>query len=85
MGFLVPALEPETVAEAIVEKVLSGNSGQIILPGFGALLTFVKGFPHWVQLHLRNRTENIMPGWYGRQVIDVEKWKSVGERENVDA
>ncbi len=32
--FLSPALEPETVAEAIVRQVLSGKSGQIILPVF---------------------------------------------------
>ena len=45
--FLVPALEPDTVAEAIVKQILTGKSGQIIIPGFGALLTFLKGLPHW--------------------------------------
>jgi len=77
--FLVPTLEPETVAEAIVKQVLTGSSGQIILPGFGALLSFLRGFPHWFQISLRARQQNIMTNWHGRQVIDLEKWKENGE------
>lgn len=79
--FLVPALEPETVAEAIVKQVLSGKSGQLIVPGFGAVLTFLKGLPHWYQLGLRSKGQNIMKNWNGRQVIDVDKWKAGGEKE----
>lgn len=82
--FLVPTLEPETVAEAIVKKVLAGHSGQVIIPGFGATLTFLRGFPHWYQLGLRAKGEKIMTNWHGRQVIDVEKWKS-GEKENAES
>ncbi|CZT11256.1 related to a retinal short-chain dehydrogenase/reductase [Rhynchosporium agropyri] len=78
--FLVPTLEPETVAEAIVVKVLAGHSAQVIIPGFGTTLTFLRGFPHWYQLRLRSKGENIMTKWHGRQVIDVEKWKE-GEKE----
>jgi len=74
-SFLVPSLEPETVAEAIAKQVLSGSSGQVILPAFGATLTFLRGFPHWYQIGLRAKGENIMTNWHGRQVIDVEKWK----------
>ncbi|KAE8442819.1 hypothetical protein EG329_002791 [Mollisiaceae sp. DMI_Dod_QoI] len=73
--FLVPTLEPETVAEAIVKQVLSGSSGQIILPGFAALFTLFKGFPHWYQIRTRAKGEKIMKKWHGRQVIDVENWK----------
>lgn len=79
--FLIPALEPETVADAIVKQVLSGKSGQVIIPGFGAMLTFFKGMPHWYQIRVRNKGQNIMTKWNGRQVIDVEKWKSNGEKE----
>ena len=32
--FLMPSLEPATVAEAIVNQILTGSSGQVILPGF---------------------------------------------------
>ena len=79
--FLVPTLEPETVADAIVKQVLSGNSGQVILPGFGVTLTLLRGFPHWYQNRLRADGAKIMTKWHGRQVIDVEKWKTDGERE----
>lgn len=79
--FLMPTLEPETVAEAIVKQVLSGHSGQVIVPGFAGLLTLFKGFPHWYQVRLRAKGENIMEKWHGRQVIDVEKWKTDKERE----
>lgn len=78
--FLVPTLEPETVAEAIVKQVLSGKSGQVIAPGFGVTLAFLRGMPHWYQIGLRNDGAKIMTEWKGRQVIDVEKWKTDGER-----
>ena len=81
--FLVPSLEPETVAEAIVKQVLTGRSGQVIIPGFGNILTFFRGMPHWYQLKTRNDGAQIMTDWHGRQVIDVEKWKTDGkEKEN---
>lgn len=79
--FLMPTLEPETVAEAIVKQVLSGHSGQVILPGMGGLLTLFKGFPHWYQVRLRAKGEKIMTKWHGRQVIDVEKWKTDKEKD----
>ncbi|KUJ18682.1 NAD(P)-binding protein [Mollisia scopiformis] len=79
--FLMPTLEPETVAEAIVKQVLSGHSGQVIAPGFGTLLTFFKGFPHWYQIRTRAAGENIMTKWHGRQVIDVDKWKGADKEK----
>jgi all-trans-retinol dehydrogenase (NAD+) len=79
--FLVPSLEPETVAEGIVKQVLTGNSGQVIMPGFGATLSFLRGFPHWYQNRLRSQGAEIMTKWHGRQVIDVEKWKTDAEQE----
>lgn len=83
--FLVPSLEADTVSEAITKQVLSGNSGQVIIPGFGATLTFLRGFPHWYQLRLRSQGEKIMTNWHGRQVIDVDKWKSNGEKDNEES
>ena len=73
--FLVPTMEPETVAEAIAKQVLTGKSGQVIIPGFGNILTLFRGFPHWYQLKTRSDGSKIMTKWHGRQVIDVEKWK----------
>jgi hypothetical protein len=77
--FLIPNLEPETVAESIVKQVLTGSSGQVIIPGFGALLSLLRGFPHWYQNRLRAEQAGLMTNWHGRQVIDVEKWKDNGE------
>lgn len=71
--FLLPTLEPESVAEEIVKKVLSGTSGQVILPGFANFFTLFKGMPHWLQTKVRNDGEKFMKNWQGRQVIDVEK------------
>jgi len=72
-AFLMPTLEVESVAEAIVKKVLSGSSGQVLLPGFVTVLTFFRAMPHWYQLKTRNDGQKIMKKWYGRQVIDVDK------------
>jgi all-trans-retinol dehydrogenase (NAD+) len=80
-AFLLPSMEPETVAEAIVKKVLTGKSGQVIIPGAGALLALQRGFPHWYQIGLRSRSEKSMSTWNGRQVIDVEKWNEDKESE----
>ena len=79
--FLVPTLEPQTVAEAIVKQVLSGRSGQVIIPGFGALMAFLRGFPHWMQLGMRSDGQKAMKQWSGRQVIDLEKWKTGSGKE----
>lgn len=47
-SFLVPALEPETVADAIVRQVLAGESGHVLLPEFfGNLLSALRAWPHW--------------------------------------
>jgi len=63
-----------------VKNIWEGRSGQVIIPGFGASLTFLRAFPHWYQVGLRAKGQNIMTNWKGRQVIDLEKWK-VGEKD----
>ena len=77
--FLVPSLEPETVAEEIVKKVLAGKSGQVIIPAFGVTLSFLRGLPFWYQNRLRAKQDKLMTNWNGRQVIDLDKWKENGE------
>jgi all-trans-retinol dehydrogenase (NAD+) len=64
---------------------VGGKSGQVILPGFGKTLAFLRGLPHWYQVGLRAKGENIMTKWKGRQVIDVDKWKSNGEKEGSES
>lgn len=82
MGFLLPALEPETVAEEIVKRVLSGKSGQLILPGTGSSLPWLRSFPHWYQIAFRARSEKLMSTFNGRQVVsDLKKHYDDKERE----
>jgi all-trans-retinol dehydrogenase (NAD+) len=83
--FLMPTLEPETVAEEIVKQILKGMSGQVILPGYANTLTYFKGFPHFMQIRVRNEGEKIMRKWYGRQVIDVEKDYKLKKEESADS
>nr|POE96476.1 dehydrogenase red2 [Quercus suber] len=78
-SFLMPTMTPETVAETIVKKVLSGTGGSLYLPGFGVMMTWLRALPHWMQNHVRSKGENIMTNWRGRQVIDVDKWTPGGQ------
>lgn len=80
--FLIPALEPETVAEAIVRQVLKGESGQIILPAIGSTLSSLRGMPHWWQNGMRARLENLMTNFAGRQVVtDLDKFYADREKD----
>lgn len=82
MHFLMPAMEPETVAEAVVRKVLGGESGQVILPSAGAMLTSLRAFPHWYQHRLRSQSEKLMSTFSGRQVVkDVERFYTDKEKD----
>lgn len=82
--FLVPTLEPDTVAEGIVEKVLTGTSGQIVLPGAANIFaTVIRSLPFWMQVRLRNDCDDMMSNWNGRQVLDPEKkYEQEGRRES---
>lgn len=72
--FLVPALEPESVADAIVAQIFTGRSGQIITPKFGAVMQLLRALPHWYSYRLRAKGENIMANFNGRQVVkDADK------------
>ena len=69
-GFVVYALEPATVAEAVVKQILKGESGYVWLPevtakSFGVA---VRGWPVWMQLGFRKRLVDLMQGFQGRAV-----------------
>lgn len=68
--FVAPALEPETVAEAIVSQVLRGEGGQVVVPGLGHVLAGIAGWPLWVQIGMRRKYENLMTNFRGRQVVE---------------
>ncbi|KAF3768964.1 NAD(P)-binding protein [Cryphonectria parasitica EP155] len=81
-GFLLPTLEPETVAEAIVRQVLSGQSGQVICPTLASALTGLAAMPHWYQYNMRKDGAEIMPTWRGRQVVqDLDKFYEAKEKD----
>ncbi|KAH6998081.1 hypothetical protein BKA56DRAFT_664708 [Ilyonectria sp. MPI-CAGE-AT-0026] len=69
-GFLMPQLEPESVADAVVKQVLSGRSGQVVLPGTGTILTALRAMPDWYSIRLRAKAEVAMTNFRGRQVIE---------------
>jgi short-subunit dehydrogenase len=67
--FLVPTLEPESVADAICRQIFTGRSGQVITPTFGSVLQLLQAMPHWYSYGLRAKGQNIMTNWKGRQVV----------------
>ena len=82
--FLMPALEPATVAEAIVRQVLSGTSNQLLLPAFANTLPALAAMPHWYQNRLRAKNQQIMRNFAGRKVVeDVDRFYE--EREKAEA
>ena len=59
--WLNPMLEPETVAENVVQMVLKGESGRVVLPGSaGWFAVNLRGFPLWFQTNVRARLERLM-------------------------
>ncbi|KAI0523761.1 hypothetical protein F5B22DRAFT_633870 [Xylaria bambusicola] len=67
--FLMPALEPESVADGICRQIFTGRSGQVIMPAFGRIIQLIQALPHWYSYGLRAKGENIMTNWKGRQVV----------------
>ncbi|KAE9382209.1 putative oxidoreductase,short chain dehydrogenase [Stipitochalara longipes BDJ] len=53
-------LEPETVAEAVVQQVLSGYGAQLILPARLGPVSGVRGFPSWLQEGIRNGVNRVL-------------------------
>ncbi|TPR01228.1 short chain dehydrogenase family protein [Aspergillus niger] len=51
--FKRPVLAVETVSHAISQQILSGKSGQIIIPGKLWWLSLLRGFPTWLQESIR--------------------------------
>ncbi|KUI67843.1 Short-chain dehydrogenase/reductase family 16C member 6 [Cytospora mali] len=80
--FLLPSLEPETVAEAIVRQVLTGKSGQVIAPALATLLSAFASLPLWCQHRIRKDGSRVMRNWQGRQVVpDLDTFYREKEEE----
>lgn len=80
--FLVPTLEPESVADAICRQIFTGRSGQVIAPTFGKFLQLMQALPHWYSYGTRAKGQNIMSKWQGRQVVgDLDAYYADKEKE----
>lgn len=72
-SFLSPLLEPETVAEAVVNQVLSGKSGYVGVSAAADAITFnLRSLPLWMQAFLRDgldrtvKTPAVKHAWVNR-------------------
>lgn len=78
-AFLGPSLHVDTLAEAIVNKVLSGTSGHLVLPGlYNHFAAHIRSLPWWLQRNLRMSLHGLMKDWQGRQVTQG----GISERAN---
>ncbi|KAK9771351.1 putative Estradiol 17-beta-dehydrogenase [Seiridium cardinale] len=83
--FLVPTLEPESVAEAIVKQIFTGKSGQVVAPKFGTIMQALRAMPHWYSYKLRAKAQTMMANFSGRQVVsDLDKHYAGRENEKGD-
>ncbi|KAJ5628537.1 hypothetical protein N7490_010765 [Penicillium lividum] len=59
--FVNPLLHPGTVAEKLVEQVLKGESGHVLVPGStGLMCLWLRACPLWFQHSLRCRLERVV-------------------------
>ena len=54
-GFNDPVLEPEEVVSKIVNQVVSGKSGQLILPERLSFFATIRAWPWWMSNSVRNK------------------------------
>jgi all-trans-retinol dehydrogenase (NAD+) len=88
LHFLFPNLEPETVAEEIVDKVLKGKSAHVVMPETASVVLGLRGWAYWLQQRLRDRGDKGMRNWNGRQVRFTHPFLKVpailNERQVID-
>ncbi|KAL8970491.1 MAG: hypothetical protein Q9183_001498 [Haloplaca sp. 2 TL-2023] len=69
--FLFPWQYPETVAEAIFERIVEGKSGMLFVPEIGWYLGWiVRTLPSWWQIAVRNDNAKYIP-------VDIAKTENV--------
>ena len=68
-GFKDFVLEPETMAEAVVQQVLSGYGALLILPARLGMFSGVRGFPSWIQEGMRNSVNQDLKSWLQANLI----------------
>lgn len=68
-NFMFPSLEVETMAEGIVKQVLTGRSGNVVLPETGNIVPLLRVVPDFISYHMRSQGVKYMKTWNGKQVI----------------
>lgn len=58
--FKDPVLEMDEVTSKIVKQVLSGRSGQLILPAELSMASTIRSWPAWAQYAIRNRIAHVV-------------------------
>ncbi|KIW83627.1 hypothetical protein Z517_02873 [Fonsecaea pedrosoi CBS 271.37] len=53
-------MDPSVVADAVVNQVFRGRSGRLIVPSSFSLLSFIRGWPIWLQEIFRNHLSRNM-------------------------
>lgn len=53
-------LEPTQVSDAVVKQILSGNSGQVLVPSALNGASFIRGLPNWLQEGTRDNTKDMI-------------------------
>ncbi|KAL7798535.1 hypothetical protein V8C37DRAFT_368195 [Trichoderma ceciliae] len=69
-SFLLPVQAPESIAEAVVKQILSGRSGQVIMPEAGGMFPAFRAYPDWHSFRVRSQGQRSMLNYKGRQVIE---------------
>lgn len=67
--FLFPTLHTDSMAEAVVKQVLTGRSGQVVLPTAGRMVQLLRILPDFISTKVRHDGGQYMKEWNGRQVI----------------
>lgn len=49
-----PVLEPHEISSAVIGQIVSGNSGQVVVPGSYGLSPLLRAYPSWIQEWIRN-------------------------------
>ncbi|KAJ3494259.1 hypothetical protein NLG97_g4196 [Lecanicillium saksenae] len=50
----IPMLTPEQVADSVTKQVFSRSAGEVIVPAHLASITGFRGWPHWMQILVRD-------------------------------
>lgn len=58
-------LDPREVVDRVFNQIMSGNSGQLFVPGSLSFTASARGWPAWLQSALRRTQKDI---WVGSKV-----------------